>query len=442
MPYRAIGAGPDRGLGSVGEEETDAAAAKHVAFDANHAEIGRRCVELLFLVAGLDVEHAETESAGAAGEPAADIERNLVIPVQSDPAAVEQDRRGVAAADEPAAKIAADAVNRHAAEGERALVLQEEVAFLREEQIEPREVDLLFVGLHLGEVGVDRQVGDQALRDRVLHVEAGLGLRMVRDLRRHKPIGRQVGDRVRLDVQVGAAARRLDPDERGCEHRSLKSRLSGRRRHARQRRDLVLRPLHAHRIEAPHLRRARLIPQRLERHRGLDGPAAIEASGLGLPHGIPIAAVLPIVHHRPVGSAAERVHRERERGAPVVEGVEDERDEIVALPAAGAVAPHLGGDQRVHVGVPHLERHIDMVLVKGDPCFGAFGGRLAAVGLDLDEIRDRTDVAIERLVECAVDAQRLADPHRTQGRATLSVAGDDLRRDRLGWRVYVKRHAS
>ena len=82
-----------------------------------------------------------------------------------------------------------------------------------------------------------------------------------------------------------------------------------------------------------------------------------------------------------------------------------------------------------------------MVLVKGDPCFGAFGGGLAAVGLDLDEIRDRTDVAIERLVERAVDAQRLADAHRAQGRAALSVAGDDLRRDRLGRRVSVKRHA-
>ena len=43
-----------------------------------------------------------------------------------------------------------------AAEGERALVLEEELALLGKEQAEAREVDLLLVGLDLREVGVVR----------------------------------------------------------------------------------------------------------------------------------------------------------------------------------------------------------------------------------------------------------------------------------------------
>ena len=100
-----------------------------------------------------------------------------------------------------------------------------------------------------------------------------------------------------------------------------------------------------------------------------------------------------------------------------------------------AVAPHLGGDQGVHLAVPHPERHVDVVVVEGDPRLGAFGGGLAAVGLDLDEVGNRAHVAIERLVERAVDAQRLADANGANGRAAFSVAGDDLRRNRLGRRV-------
>ena len=57
---------------------------------------------------------------------------------------------------------------------------EEEVALFRKEQVESREVDLLLVGFDLREVGVDGQVGDEPLRDRVLHVEPSLGLRVVR----------------------------------------------------------------------------------------------------------------------------------------------------------------------------------------------------------------------------------------------------------------------
>ena len=119
--------------------------------------------------------------AGAPGQPPAAVERHLRDLVQPDAAAVEHDRRvAAAAADEAAVEVAAGAVDRHAAERERALVLEEELALLRKEQTEPRQVDLLLVGFDLREVGVDGQVGGEALRDGVFHVEAGVGLRIVR----------------------------------------------------------------------------------------------------------------------------------------------------------------------------------------------------------------------------------------------------------------------
>ena len=52
-----------------------------------------------------------------------------------------------------------------AAERERALVLEEELALLRKEQAEAREVDLLLVGFDLREVGVVGEVGRQVLRE-------------------------------------------------------------------------------------------------------------------------------------------------------------------------------------------------------------------------------------------------------------------------------------
>jgi len=57
---------------------------------------------------------------------------------------------------------------------EDAGVLQEELALLGEEEGEAGEVDLLLVGLDLGEVGVEREIEREAARDPPLEVEAQL----------------------------------------------------------------------------------------------------------------------------------------------------------------------------------------------------------------------------------------------------------------------------
>ena len=104
-------------------------------------------------IAGLDVHHADAERADLAGQAAADVDRDDAAAVEADAAAVEQVRRvGAAAA---AAGIAA-ARCAAAPEVEQAAALEEELALLRKEQVEARQVDLLLVDLDLREVGVDR----------------------------------------------------------------------------------------------------------------------------------------------------------------------------------------------------------------------------------------------------------------------------------------------
>ena len=62
------------------------------------------------------------------------------------------------------------------AELERRRVLEEERALLREEQVEARQVDLLFVGLDLREVGVVGRIERQVRPDSPLHVDADVAI--------------------------------------------------------------------------------------------------------------------------------------------------------------------------------------------------------------------------------------------------------------------------
>ena len=66
---------------------------------------------------------------------------------------------------------------------EDALVLQEKLTFFREEQAEPREVDLLLIGFDLGEVRVDRDVGHEVLRDAVFDIEPDVPVQLVGERR-------------------------------------------------------------------------------------------------------------------------------------------------------------------------------------------------------------------------------------------------------------------
>ena len=150
----------------------------------------------------------------------------------------------------PGAEAGAGAAGKR----ERAEAFEEEVALLREEQVEARQVDLLLVDFDLREVGVDRQVGGDVLRDAVLHVAADAAVAIVVDARRHRVIGRDAGERVRLQLEVAAARRHLQSVER-ARRRHLEEAAEGRQRarHLREVRPLVLPAHDAAQVDAPRL---------------------------------------------------------------------------------------------------------------------------------------------------------------------------------------------
>ena len=73
------------------------------------------------------------------------------------------------------------AARRHPdpAESENALTFKKEIPALGEEEVEPRQVDLLEVVFDLREIGVVGQVERQALRKTILHVEADIAVGFV-----------------------------------------------------------------------------------------------------------------------------------------------------------------------------------------------------------------------------------------------------------------------
>src|SRR6185503_13104340 len=98
---------------------------------------------------------------GPPGHARASFDRHFAPALEADAAAVEQGR-----------SIAAIVIG--AAEVEDTLVLEKEVSLLGEEQAEPGQVDLLLVGLDLGEIGVVGEVGGEAAGDTVLDVDPGV----------------------------------------------------------------------------------------------------------------------------------------------------------------------------------------------------------------------------------------------------------------------------
>ena len=205
--------------------------------------------------------------------------------------------------------------------------------------------------------------------------------------RRHGPIGGHARERVRLQFQVAAARGHLQAFE-GARRRDLEDAAEGgeRARHRGEVRPLVLPSDDPPEVDPPRLVSPGLIAQRLERNRHLDGPSAVEAPGLHVPHGVPVVVGRALIGDLPVGEPADRVGVEDVAVALVVEGVEEHR-EVVVLPQLRRVAPHLVGDAPLRVRFAAPRRDVDVVVVEEDPRLGLLGGRLALVRLLLHEVR-------------------------------------------------------
>ncbi len=154
-------------------EHADVAPPEDVALDSHHGEIRgpRVCRHLLIR---LDIEHPDRIGPRLAGDPSPAPDWYRTSVVEPDAAAEEQHRRIVGDAYPTAAGR-----NPNPAESENALTFKKEVPALGEEEVEPRQVDLLEVVFDLREIGVVGQVERQALREAVLHVEADIAVGVV-----------------------------------------------------------------------------------------------------------------------------------------------------------------------------------------------------------------------------------------------------------------------
>ena len=182
----------------------------------------------------------------------------------------------------------------------------------------------------------------------------------------------------------------------------------------RQERLLVLPdgpPLH---VDAPELRRAGPVAQRFERDGNLDDPFVVGAAGFRVPDGVPVPVRGPLVGHRGVEQPAQRIRDEDVAVAPIVEGVEDDGEAVVAE-HAGAVALHLVRHDPARFREPAARRDVQRVVVEHDPRLGRLRRGLAGVRFLLHEIGDRRHGAVHRFVEPAIELQRRVQadgPHR------------------------------
>ena len=233
------------------------------------------------------------------------------------------------------------------AELERGGVLEEERTLFREEQVEPRQVDLLLVGLDLREVGVDRGI------ERRDSAECPTSRPRPRSRGRSTLVGRA------REVLVGRAQRVGNQlSDRGALPQGDARDLGGQRdavdvepaRNRRQVHLLVLVPDVPQHVEAPgavraHRRSARSsaespsrLPSRVRSPAPCTDPVAVpvrieraDAAALraaGAAAGLRQAARLPLPRHLAVVLDAEGVGAEHERVLVVVERVEDQDDRV------------------------------------------------------------------------------------------------------------------
>ena len=306
--------------------------------------------------------------------------------------------------------------------------------FSREEQAESGQVDLLLVHLDLREVGVVGEVRGQVLGESVLDVDTAVRVAIVRYRGRDGPVGVERADRVGLDLERAAVAGHLQADE-GAGHREAELSRPGRDRHRRQIRLLVVRSDVPAELDAPHLVHAGPEAEGLERNLHLDRPAAVEAAGAHVPDGIPVGVGVPLVGDLLIAEPPDGIDAEGEAVPVVVEGVEDD-DEPVVVDELERVPLHLVGDpRRLGNRLVDAGPHVDRLVVEEDPGVGRLRGRGPLVGRLLDEIAERLDGGVDRLVEHAVQLQGRVEADGAHRRPPVGVAGDGGRRDRGGGTV-------
>ena len=142
------------------------------------------------------------------------------------------------------------------------------------------------------------------------------------------------------------------------------------------------------------------------------------------PHRVPVGVRRPLVDHRVVGEAAERVRIEHEAAAAVVEGVEADADLIVVAKLVGVAPVFVRHPLLRRRRVEDPRRDIDGAIVVGDPDVGALRRQVAVLRHHLDEIAEGLVLLVDALVEPAVERELLGELDGPHGGAPPIVARD------------------
>ena len=157
-------------------------------------------------------------------------------------------------------------------------------------------------------------------------------------------------------------------------------------------------------------------------------PAAVEPAGLHIPDRIPVAVGIPLVRNRLIDEAADRIGIEEQRVATVVEGVDQEAEQVV-VQHVERVAAQLGRHPFFRRRrIPAAARDVQVLLVEHHPGVRPLGGAGALVRKLLNEVRNRRDRLVDRLVQLPVDLQRRGEPDGAHGRLP-AFPGDHRRRN-------------
>ncbi len=259
-----------------------------------------------------------------------------------------------------------------------ARVLEEEVAFLWEEQAETRQVDLLLVGFDLREIRVDGEVPRQARCHAVLHIHAGIEISKV-GARTDATGARQ---RVRLDAQVVAGLQALKAFNRS---RQRNARKTVNPLHGRPEAVLVQPAQSTLKIDPPRLERFLAELQRAEGNSNLGVPAILADARLHVPHAVPVAVlVTAFVGHLRVPLRARWVHGELITVPLVVKRV-DHHLKVIAVTGVEVLA-ELVDDDLVRLIVLGKHANEQRVIVVEQLDLGVEGRWLAFARVVLDEV--------------------------------------------------------
>ena len=315
---------------------------------------------------------------------------------------------------------------------ENALALQEELAFLREEQAEACQVDLLLVDLDLRKIRVVGQVSGQALGHAVLHVDPKVAVAVIAQRRFGIEVCAHPANTVRLDLEIPTGPRHLETHERGGARHTVDTRRSQGDRDRREVDVLVLPPNQASQLQAPQLCWCRPVAERLERDLHLDRPATLEPPGPNIPDRIPVQVRIALVRELLIRQRTERCGVEDDTVAMIVVRVE-QHAEVIVLHELDRVPTHLVCHPFARRRrVPQPGGNIHVVLVEHDPGLGSLGRRCALLWNLLNQAGDCRHRAIDLLAELAVHTNPAGQPDGPHSCASHLITCHNLGGNRRG----------